>query len=681
MRRDRSGSKSGKPDAVRRHGRTLLAWSAIAFALPAHPAMAQAGNPAQLAGASLEELMNIEVTSVSKKEQTLSKTGAAVFVIGPEDIRRSGANNIPDLLRMAPGVEVAQIDANQWAISIRGFNDLYSNKVLVLIDGRTVYVNSFSGVFWDQIDVPLENIERIEVIRGPGGTIWGANAVNGVINIITKSAADTKGGLVTAGAGSRQTADGLVQYGADAGSTGAYRVFGRYFNTDNSVFPGGQRAADGSHGEQAGVRSDWAPSMRDTLSVQGDFLSTEGGGTTAAVFAGPPPFATPVNNELTNTSGDILARWEHTLANGSSTSLQVYDNAMKRNEAGFQMTNNAFDVEFEHHLAAGSRNDVVWGLDYRAEYDAGSTSTAYSLHVNPPRSTDSLFAVFVQDEIRLSNWVSLTLGSKFEHNAFTGFEYEPSVQLVWRMNDRQSLWLSAARAIRQPDLFDYGVQFNLSVEPVPGYGPALVTINGSPAVRAEQLNDYEAGYRAQISRRLSLDVTTFLSYYHHLETQVQGTPYVTVSSGSPLLVLPLTFASLAHARDYGAEAFANWQVTGRWRLSPGFSMLRMAIQPDPAGQAGFSPRQQVELRSLFSLPKNLEWDGSIKYIGGLASQDVSAYTRLDMRLGWRLGESLEVSVSGQNLATRRHLEFLDDSGLFIQTEVARTVFAKLTWRY
>ena len=666
----------------------MFVLGALALAVAVQPARAQSNSTRGLPEPVWKSCWISRLLRYRRKGNSLSKTGAAVFVITQEDIRRSGANNIPDLLRMVPGVDVAQIDANQWAVSIRGFNSLYANKVLVLIDGRAVYVNSFSGVFWDQLSVPLENIDRIEVIRGPGGTVWGANAVNGVINIITKSAADTRGGLLTAAAGSRQTADELAQYGADAGSSGAYRVFGRYFNTNNSVFPGGAPAADGSHGEQAGFRSDWGVSLQDTLSVQGDFLATAGGGTTAAVFTGPPLFETAVNTALLNTSGDVLARWEHSLASGASTSLQIYDSAMKRTEAGFQMNNNALDVEFEHHFAPLARHDVVWGFDYRATSSGGSTSTGYSLHVTPASGTDNLFAAFVQDEIRLGNSVFLTLGSKFEHNAYTGFEFEPSVQLVWRENDRQSFWMSAARAIRQPDLFDYGLEFNLGVEPIPGFGNALVTISGSPAVRAEQLFDYEAGYRTQATRRLSLDITTFLSYYRHLEAEEQGTPFVTVSSDGPLMVIPMTFASLAHARNYGAELFATWKVTGNWRLSPGLSMLHSSLERDAAGQAitigqtaGNSPSLQPELRSLLSLRKNIEWDSSVKYVSALAGLGVPGYARVDSRLGWRLGEFLELSISGQNLSARRHVEFMDNSGLFLQTEVARTVFGKLTWRF
>lgn len=686
--RVRLGSTRLPASEIRKTVWCVLLWGVLTPGLVAQSAESHARVAPKLAGASLEELLDIEVTSVSRKEQALSKTGAAVFVIGQEDIRRSGASNIPDLLRMAPGVEVAQVDANQWAISIRGFNSVYSNKVLVLIDGRTVYVNNFSGVFWDQISIPPENIERIEVIRGPGGTVWGANAVNGVINIITKSAADTKGVLVTAGTGSRQTAAGFAQYGADGGGKGAYRVFGRYFNESSSKFEGGRRAADGSHGEQAGFRSDWGLTSRDTLSVQGDFLTTRGGGTSAVVVAGPPPFLTNIDNPLRNTSGDVLARWERTYASGASTSLQFYDNAIQRDEAGVGVRNNSLDLDFEHHFSVGTRHDIVWGLDYRVTRDAESGSARSSLRVTPLRRTDNLFAAFVQDEIRVGKSVFLTVGSKFERNAYTGFEYEPSVQLVWTNNDRHTFWASAAQAVRQPDRLDYGIGFNLSLAPAPGFGSALVTLTGSSAVRAERLEDYEVGYRTRLNRKLSLDVTTFLSYYRHLVSTEPGPPYITSIAGSPLLTLPLTYASLNHGRDYGAELFATWKVSGRWKVSPGYSTLRMLLQRDPSGHdsaigltAGNSPGHQFEVRSMLNLLRSIEWDSSLKYVAALPGQNISGYTRLDTRLGWRIGEFLELSISGQNLAASRHVEFLDNSGLFVQTEIPRMVSVKATWRF
>ena len=493
---------------------------------------AQAPPSRDLTQFSLEDLMNIHVTSVSKKDQKLSRTGAAIFVISQEDIRRSGATNIPDLLRMVPGVDVAQIDSNQWAIGIRGFNTAVSNKILVLIDGRSVYFNSFSGAYWDVIEVPLEDIERIEVIRGPGGTVWGANAVNGVIDIITKHSRDTKGGLVTAGAGSKETAAGLVQYGGDIGSKGTYRAFGQYTNVDNSTFPGGHGAVDGWHAWHAGFRSDWSLSPRDTLMVSGDFLTTAAGGTMTATFPEAPPRQANVNRRLTNIFGSVLAHWDHTLANGSSTSLQFYYNGLQRDgEAGANASNDTADLEFKHHLAAGTRNDIVWGLDYRFTTDQIRPAASYAFHINPPHRADNLFSAFVQDEIRLTSSLFLTLGTKFEHNAYTGFEYEPSAQLVWTATDRHAFWASAARAIRQPARTDFGAQFNVGTVPLPGDGVGLLTLFGNPQIQAENLYDFEAGYRAQINPRLSLDVTGFLSSYHQLQTVEPQTPFLIRTRG------------------------------------------------------------------------------------------------------------------------------------------------------
>ncbi|MEO8049215.1 MAG: TonB-dependent receptor [Acidobacteriota bacterium] len=636
---------------------------------------------------SLEDLMSVQVTSVSKKEQKISKTGAAIFVITAEDIRRSGSTNIPDLLRIVPGVNVAQIDSNQWAVSIRGFNSAISNKVLVLIDGRSVYFNSFSGAFWDVIDVPPEDIERIEVIRGPGGTVWGANAMNGVINIITKHSKDTDGVLVTTGGGSKETAEGLAQYGGDIGSKGTYRIFGRYANVNNSAFSNGQRAADGWHEWHEGFRSDWNLSSRDTLMVEGDLLTSAAGGTTTATFLESPPRQADVNRRLTNIAGDVLGRWDHRLRNGAETSLQVYYNALRRDgQAGVNLSNDTVDVEFKHHLAAGARNDIVWGLDYRVAADDIRPAASYALRLNPPARTDHLFSAFVQDEIQLGRSVFLTLGSKFEHNGYTGFEYEPSAQLVWTATEQHTFWASTARAIRQPARTDFGAQFNVGVQPLPGGGTGLVTLFGNLDFTAEHVHDFEAGYRAQVNPRLSLDFTGFLTYYHELETTEPEAPFFAADQG--LLVIPLKFGNLAHARSYGVEFFAHWNVTGRWKISPGYSLLQMAVKRDPSSQdpdieqtSGNTPRHQFQIRSLFNLRRNLEWDSSLIYVSGLSHLAIPSYVRLDTRLGWWLGESVEFSIVGQNLLTPRHLEFFDTSGLVLHTEVERSVFGKITWRF
>ena len=478
-----------------------------------------------LTDASLEDLMNMEVTSVSKKEQKLSKTGAAVFVITQEDIRRSGATNIPDLLRMVPGADVAQIDANKWAISLRGFNDRYADKVLVLIDGRSVYTPSFSGVYWDQQDVPLENIERIEVIRGPGGTVWGANAMNGVINIITKSAKATPGGLISAGTGSEDVARGLAQYGGRIGQSGAYRVFGEAFKIGNSVSPNGQEAADGWHMAHGGFRTDWDLSPRDTLMVQGDMYRTGESQTITSLMSNALPLPSTFNEQFSTNGGDVLGRWNRTLASGASLSLQMYYDRSDRREQGGGDTLNTVDFDFQHHLTLGSRHDVVWGAGYRVVKD--SITPGYATTFIPLDQTTSLFSTFVQDEIRLTNSLWLTVGSKFEHNAYTGFEYEPSARLVWTPTDRQAFWMSASRAIRQPDRADSGLQSDVATFPLPGGAFGVVRLLGNPNMKAEQLRDYEAGYRAQVRKRLSLDIATYASFYRNLLTNEPGAPFFT----------------------------------------------------------------------------------------------------------------------------------------------------------
>jgi len=650
-------------------------------ALSALSMWAQQPKDYDLSQASLEDLMNIQVTSVSKKEQKLSKTGAAIFVITQEDIRRSGATNIPDVLRLAPGVDVARVDANQWAISIRGFNDQYANKVLVLIDGRSVYSPSFSGVYWDMQDVPLADIERIEIIRGPGGTVWGANAVNGVINIISKSAAATKGGLISAGAGSQDHADGLVQYGGQIGGDGAYRVFGRYFNTANSDYPDGREAADGWQGGHAGFRSDWNPSASDTLTVQGDFLKTEEGETITTLFSNALPLAETLNDAVNTTGGNILARWNHSLAKGSVMSLQVYYDYTRNLAQGFLDTEKTLDLDFQHHLALGSRNDVVWGLGTR--FIAGNYGVGDSLTILPHHRFDSLFSAFLQDQLKLTNSLSLTMGSKFEHNDFTGFEYEPSVQLVWTPTGTQTLWMSAARAIREPSTFEDGLQDNAQSVPV-GSSFAVVRVFGNPSIQSEEMRDVEAGYRALANKRLSLDITAFGGLYRNLQYVTALAPFVESQQGVPYLVLPEEFVNGPQAHTYGAEFFANWSLTEHWRISPGYSYFHIGIDGNSTGlytPPGASPNHQFQVRSLLDLPHHIEWDNTVGYVSQLAVGNIPQYARLDSRVGWRWGEGVELSVVGQNLFSPRHAEFSNAAYPTNYTLVERSVFAKVTWRF
>jgi iron complex outermembrane receptor protein len=645
--------------------------------------------PRDLTQFSLEDLMNVQVTSVSKKEQKLSKAGAAIYVINQEDIRRSGATNIPDLLRMVPGVHVAQINGHTWAISIRGFTDKYGDKVLVMIDGRSVYTPLTSGVNWDQQDVPLEDIERIEVIRGPGGTVWGANAVNGVINIITKNSNATLGGLIRAGAGAKESLEGLIQYGGRIDAKGTYRVFGDYTNLGNAPAPTAQAVTDGWHKTHAGFRSDWDLSPRDKLTVQGDLFKSREAQTLDTLIVDDHPREAVIDDQITVAAGNVLGRWDHTLVNGSSTSLQVYYDRNDRVERGLGETRNTADVDFQHHLTMGSRNTIVWGGGYRVTTD--SLTPGYAVRYQPDRRTDNLFSTFVQDEIGLTRSLSLTVGTKLEHNSYIGLEYEPSAQLVWNLTDRQALWASVSRAIRQPARADSDIRVDVALIPLDqGGGIGIVELTGNPSRKAEQLYDFEIGYRAQVTPRLSLDITTFSSYYHGLQTQEPQDPFFTTGPSPSYTVLPFLFSDNAHAHNYGAEVFANWNVTRRWRISPGYNYIQMHVAGDLSSQdpnageiANESPKHQFQIRSFLNLTRRLEWDGAVYQVGRLKDGGYGptpSYTRLDSRLGWRLGESLNLSIVGQNLLSPAHAEYHDAFSI-LHSLAARSFFAKITWRF
>jgi iron complex outermembrane receptor protein len=651
------------------------------FLLPALCAVSALGQTpgstaASLGSASLEDLMNVQVTSVSRKEESLSKAGAAVFVISQEDIRRSGAANIPDVLRMAPGVNVAQIDANIWAISIRGFNSRYSDKILVLIDERSVHSPGYSGVNWDEIDVPLEDIERIEVIRGPGGTVWGANAVDGVINIITMNSKATQGSLVAATSGSRESG-GLVQYGGAAGGLGTWRAFGKYSNTDSSINPDGGAAADGWHTTHGGFRADLELSPQDTVMVQGNLYGSREGQTLTTVLSNELPVVATLNDPVTVGTGDIQTRWNHTLENGSETSLNVYYDHINRLDLGLTENANTFNVDFQHHIAINGRNDVVWGLGYRVTGDR--LTPGYAIQFSPPQRTDSLYSAFVQDEIKLAESVRITIGTKFEHNAFTGFQVNPSAQFVWTPTSHQTVWLSAAQANQQPSPQNTDIRFDAAIVPLGGSNFGLVQYRGSSQVQDERLRDYEVGYRSQVSKGLSLDIAAFRSYYRSMESANPGTPFLTDTQGTPYIVFPEYINSGGSARTYGGEVFAAWNATSRWRLSSGYSLLRMSAS-NMAQVQGYTPEQQIQFRSALGLRSNLDWDTSVYFVGHLSGGQIPAYTRLDMQLRWRIHKSVEIGVTGQNLLSPIHAEFGNTFDID-HTQVVRSVFGKITWRF
>lgn len=640
---------------------------------------------------SLEELMNIEVTSVSKKTEKLSKAAAAIFVITQEDIRRAGATSIAEALRLAPGLEVARVDAHTWAISARGFNDVFANKLLVLLDGRSIYTPLFSGVFWDQQDTLLEDIERIEVIRGPGATLWGANAVNGVINIITKRARDTQGGLLTAGGGSEERGFGSVRYGGTLGADAHFRVYAKYVNRDGSGLPDGHAANDAWQLGQGGFRLDWLPAQPHLLTLQGDLY---GGNLAQTFFVGAllPPFQQVMPDHLATRGGNLLGRWSHTLASASEMRLQVYYDRTIRDTAIFKEDRHNVDLDFQHRFPLGGRHDIVWGLGYRLSSD--NEGNTFTVSLTPASRTTHLVSAFAQDEIVLvADRLHVTLGSKFEHNTFTGFEIQPGARLLWTPSDRHTVWAAIARAVRTPSRAEDAVRINQQVLPpgtlFPGAPAAVVSFAGDRGIDSEKLLAYELGYRVQPHEWLSLDLALFYNVYNNLRSIEPGTPFPETSPFPPHLVVPFLAANKLNGETYGAELVANWQLTEWWRLRALYSYLHINLSRekgsrDTISQAaqGNSPQQQLALRSAMDLPWRLAFDLALRYVDRLPNLHVGSYTVLDVRLGWRPTQSLELAIVGHNLLEKHHPEFSPSTFINTQpTEVQHSVYGKMTWRF
>ena len=642
--------------------------------------------PPDLTARSLEDLMNIEVTSVSKKEQKLSDTASAIFVITTEDIRRSGATNIPDLLRMVPGVDVAQINANVWAITARGFNGEFADKLLVLLDGRSVYLPTFSGVFWDVLDLPLEDIERIEVIRGPGGTTWGTGAVNGVVNIITKKSSQTRGGMVVAEGGNLTQGAGTVQYGGQVKSTD-YRVFTKYFNQyhlPGLTIPDGE---DEWHILRSGFRTDSKISSKDALTLAGDLYAGHIEYLTSSIqsFASPLKVTSDHSNYVGG--GFIQADWNHRYSARSDTQLQMSFDNYTRNDP-LSEERNTLNIDFQHHFAVGSRHDFVWGLGYR--YSASATGGSLRVHLNPANLNTSLFSAFLQDEIALApERLSLTVGMKLERNHYTGFDVMPSARLAWNITHRQTAWAAISRAVDAPAANDASIVINVAGFFLPNGTPAVVRVLGNPSIDDETLIAYEAGYRTQASRSLSVDVAAYFNSYAHVESVEPLTPFLETSPGPPHFVFPSLYQNLMRGNTRGLEFSVEWKASARWTLAPAYSFEVVDLSLDPrsrdtqsvAGTEGSTPRQWARLNSNLKLFRGLSWDGSANFVGRLESQNVPSYVRADTQLAWSAGESLSFSLVGQNLLRDHHLEFAGPLSTALSSYAKRSAYAKVSWTF
>jgi len=651
---------------------------------------------------SLEELLGVEVTSVSRRSESLSTAAAAIYVVSQQDIRRSGVTTIPDALRMVPGVNVAQIDGNKWAVTARGSNGRYAAKLLVLMDGRTIYSPLFSGVFWDVQDISLESIERIEVIRGPGATLWGANAVNGIINIITKSAADTPGGFVEAGFGSEGGNQASFRYGGELGAGTHYRAYAKYHDRMGHSDLSGNPTADDWQSARAGVRIDHTNAAGDSLMFITELYENTMGSTIYERSLQPPYLAVLDAEEEAMGYYAQLA-WNRTLDNGSDMGLQIYYDHSQRDAYLYQeLTVDTIDIDFQHSIRAGDRHELIWGLGYRINDD--ELISGFSMGLDPAERTQRWASAFVQDEIALRpDEIYLTIGAKFEHTNYSQeeVEFEPNIRLRWKAGETGSAWASISRAMRLPSRGDLDAAVVNAVLPplVPPNAapvPLAITLSGNPAYLSEELIAYEIGFRSNPNDNLIVDLA---AYYHEYEDQrsiVPGIP-VCMPSGVPTFVDPLCVLSAQYIENplsignmdsydsYGLEAVVDWTPADWWRLQGTFSSIRNANESVPlTPQFAFiqeSPDYQVSVRSMMNLGENTELDSWFRYVDELPNAGIDSYLELDLRIGWSPTPELQFALVGQNLLEDAHQEFVSELSDVVPVQIERRAYIEARWSF
>jgi iron complex outermembrane receptor protein len=615
----------------------------VAACLGAGAAQAALPGAHSYADLSLEELADVVITSVARRPQALARAAASVFVITGDDLRRSGALTLPEALRLAPNLQVAALNAHEYAISARGFTSNIANKLLVMIDGRTVYSPLISGVFWEAQDLILEDIARIEVISGPGGATWGTNAVNGVINIITRTAAETQGALADAAAGNR---DRLLaaRYGFALGTQAHARIYAKAFDRDESRLVIGGGAADGWMRSQAGFRADWGTGA-DRYTLQGDVYHGESD-------------ERPTFGALKLSGANLLGRWSRRLSSDADFDLQAYyDRADRTDNFLLQERAEVLDLEAKGRLALGAHRWLVGG-NYRRGKDRSDPGMFFAFV--PPSRSQSWYSVFLQDELRLARDLELTLGARVEHNPYTGWETLPSVKLGWSASPRDFVWASVARAVRSPARLDREIVF-------PAQPPYVLA--GGPTFRSEIASTVELGYRGQPSNRFSWSATAFATEYRRLRSaQVDALGVLTIENG-------------IEGQVYGIEAFGEWQVERDWRLRGGLVLLDkdLRLAPgsnDPTGPSalGNDPKHQWSVRSSHNLGERIQFEAALRRVGALPQPAVQAYTAVDLRLAWRVDPRVDVIFAARNAFDPGHVEYRLDP---YTTEIARSFLVGL----
>jgi iron complex outermembrane receptor protein len=631
-------------------------------------------SPKEFADMELEELLKLEISSASKRMEKAFRTPAAVYVISSEEIRRSGHRSLPELLRLAPGVEVARIDGNKWAVAIRGFNSLRSEKILIMIDGRSVYTPMSTDPNWDTHDLDFDSIDRIEIIRGPGGTMWGANAVNGIINIITKKAKDTQGVKVNASSGLNDGTTVTARVGARTSDSTHFRVYAKGFDRLPSVEPGGRTAHDAWRQVRTGFRLDWDLSDQESLTFQGDLYS---GVSESRIREGIPtaPFTVTIDDEEVITGGNLVVRWTKTCSPQSDLSVQFFYDHSLRSGALSDSTQDTVDLEFRHHFRLGESHEIVWGGGFR--YTQEDLGSSFWFRV-PSSFRDNILAnVFVEDKITLiQDRLDLILGTKIEYNEVTEFEFSPTARVVWTPHERHSIWAAVSRAVRLPSV----IETDLDVHAFGRAGglPLEILVQGNPNLKSEKVIAYELGYRAQLTEWMSLDVAAYYNAFQHIQSASSG-PFTFRPVPFPHFELPITLNNGSHGEGYGTEVLATFFPLQGWKLMVGYNFLYLNLTDADYEQA--SPRHKAYLRSSIDLPHNLFLDTSLSFVDALRLS-VPSYWRFDVRLAWRPSDKVEFSIGGENLFSHRHLEFgrTTDVPYLTPTEVETVFYVGMSFR-
>lgn len=628
----------------------------------------------------LEQLLSAEIVTASRRPETVSEAPAAVFVLTRDDILRSGVTSIPEALRLVPGVHVAQVNANSWAISIRGFTSAMANKLLVMIDGRVVYNPLFAGTYWEAQDVLLEDIDRIEVVRGPGGALWGANAVNGVINIRTRHARQTQGHLVTVGYGTHERGFANVRHGGALDNDLFYRIYAKAFDRDSFRQPGGGDAHDAWHSYRGGFRMDWD----DRTTLQGDVYSTraEHRAVTPSLIA---PYS-PVEEMTVEYKGaHIIGRQWLPFDDGSALMIKTYLDYSRRDEPSLLDDRRVmFDFETQYDFGHRGGHEIIIGAGYRHiyEFQRGSWAASFA----PERRNDDLFSAFIQDRIMLvpRQWY-LTVGAKFEHNDYSGFEFQPNMRLQWHPNEQQMLWAAVSRAVRTPSRLEHDT--NYTVEVADTTPPTRLMLEGNKDFTSERMIAYELGYRNQYTPDIAFDTTVFYNDYDRLSMPVSGVPVNVPAGDDPAHTLvPVWFDNGMSGRAYGLELAASWIVNPAWSLAGSYSLFKLELDAPPhplfnrEAAEGHAPRHMLNLRSSWNLTRRLTLDGLIYYVDRLPGYEVDDYIRLDLNLGWRITDQVRFNLVGQNLLEQVHREF-GSSVSANATEIERSIYGKLTWQF